>query len=358
VLEIDLETKTLYAELLSRMQALHAFRPVAGLKGSFSINKVAGRDYVYFHHHAIGGRLVQVYVGALDNTTERLMREYAEGKTDVRAAREIGWRLAIRIPAGVDMLTDKLTARVMRSLAGAGVFRLGGVVVGTHAYKAIGMMYGVSWQLDTIVTSDIASRNVSVAIPMITADIPTVMDSLNMGFLPVPDMNLQQPSTFFVVRRDRLRLDVLTPKTTKSYDSVFIPRFGCAAMPLDYLSYLIESPVQAVLINNDDPVLINVPQPARYALHKLIVSQIRNRSNSTKSNKDLHQAHQLLSLIQTIQPDDIRSAWENLIARGPKWRKPAEKGMKSMRRLFGKLRVDPREGMPPEENRFKREQTG
>jgi hypothetical protein len=340
--EIDLKTKTLYAELLDRMQTLEAARPVAGLKGAFSIKRVDNREYVYFQHYAPGGRLVQGYVGRLDDATQRLMREYSEGSNEMRAVRENSWRLAIRIPAGADMLTDKLTARVMRSLAEGGVFKFGGVVVGTHAYKAMGMMYGVLWPSDTTATSDIASRNLSVAIPMVAGDVPTIMDSLEMGFLPALDMDLRQSSTLIVVRRDRLRLDILMPKTTKSDEPVFIPRFGCAAKPLDYLSYLIESPVLAVLVS-DDPVLINVPQPARYALHKLIVSQKRDRSNRTKSDKDLHQAHRLLSLIQAISPDDIGSAWEDLIARGPGWRKPAQRGMTRMKELFGRLRIDPRD---------------
>jgi hypothetical protein len=337
--EIDFQTKALYAELLDQMQALEALKTVADLKGSFLVRKNNGKDYVYFQHYAIGGHLEQVYVGKLDDKAERLMRDHAEGKTDVHAARENSRRLALQISAVRGMATDKSMARVIQGLAEAGVFKLGGVLVGTHAYKTIGIMLGVLWTSDTMATLDIdiaAPRSVSVAIPMITADIPAAIDSLKMGFIPVPAMDLKQHSTSFMVRRSSLRLDLLTPKTTKSSAPVVIPRFNCAAMPLDYLSFLIESPVEAVLVDST-PVLVNVPQPARYALHKLIISQVRDSSRNTKSDKDLHQAYQLLSLLHTIRPDDIQLAWENLIGRGPKWKKPVEKGMAAMERRFGKL---------------------
>jgi hypothetical protein len=82
---------------------------------------------------------------------------------------------------------------------------------------------------------------------------------------------------------------------------------------------------------------VNLPQPARYALHKLIVSQVRDFASNAKSGKDLYQAYQILSLLQEDCPYDIKPAWENLIARGPDWKKYAEAGLSAMEKIYGKL---------------------
>jgi hypothetical protein len=336
--EIDPQTRTLYAELLEQMQTLEASRTISSLKGSFSFKKIRGEEYVYFQHYTPGGRLEQVYVGKRDEKIERLMREYDEGKTDALEMRENIKRLSAQVRAGLDMPTDKAMVRVIRSLAETGVFRNGGVLIGTHAYQTIGVLLGTRWPTDTMATTDIdiaADRKVSVAIPAIKADIPAAIESLKMGFFPVPSMNPKHPSTTFAIRKSRLRLDILTPKTTESDAPIFIHRFNCAAAPLSYLSYLIEAPVQVVIVETE-PVLINVPQPVRYALHKLIVSQVRDISSSAKSEKDLRQAYQLLSLLQEVRPADIQPAWENLIARGPKWKKSAKAGLLAIEKRYGR----------------------
>jgi len=51
----------------------------------------------------------------------------------------------------------------------------------------------------------------------------------------------------------------------------------------------------------------------------------------------LYQAHQILSLLQEQRPFDIQPAWNNLIERGPNWKKYAEAGMAEMMRRYGKM---------------------
>jgi hypothetical protein len=339
MLEIDIQTQTLYAELTDIMHIIEASRTIASLKGSFSIKEIKGDEYVYFQMYNPGGKLDQIYIGPRNDQTEQLMRDHAEGKSDVLEMGEKLKRLSLQIQAGIVMKTDKAMTRVIRSLADAGVFRNGGVLVGTHAFQAAGLMLGVMWTPETTMTTDVdlaVERKVSVAIPMIDSDIPAALDSLQMGFYHVPRLNHKEPSTNYAVRKSQLRLDVLTPKTQESDSPVFIKRFNCAAEPLSYLSYLIEKPSFSVLLDTI-PVLINIPQPARYAMHKLIVSQVRDASNATKRSKDLYQAHQILSVLQENRPFDIEPAWENLIERGPKWKKFAEAGLAAMEDRYGKL---------------------
>ncbi len=336
---IDIQTQTLYAELLEMMRIVEASRTISSLKGSFSIKVNKGYEYVYFRAYSPIGQLDEIYLGKRNDQTECLMRDYTEGTSDVVEMREKLKRLSIQIQAGIKTTTDKDMMRVIRSLADSGVFSNGGVLVGTDAFQAAGLMLGVSWTAATAMTTDVdlaLGRNVSVAIPMMDSDIPAALDSLQMGFYGVPRLNHREPSTNFAIRKSQLRLDILTPKTSSSEAPVFIKRFNCAAQPLNYLSYLMDSPVPSVLLDTN-PVLINIPQPVRYALHKLIISQVRDMAGDTKRPKDLYQAYQILSVVQENRPFDIKPAWQNLIGRGPQWKKNAEAGLEAMEKRYGTL---------------------
>ena len=336
---IDIQTQTLYAELLEMMRIVEASRTISSLKGSFSIKVNKGYEYVYFRAYSPIGQLDEIYLGKRNDQTECLMRDYTEGTSDVVEMREKLKRLSIQIQAGIKTTTDKDMMRVIRSLADSGVFSNGGVLVGTDAFQAAGLMLGVSWTAATAMTTDVGlalGRNVSVAIPMMDSDIPAALDSLQMGFYGVPRLNHREPSTNFAIRKSQLRLDILTPKTSSSEAPVFIKRFNCAAQPLNYLSYLMDSPVPSVLLDTN-PVLINIPQPVRYALHKLIISQVRDMAGDTKRPKDLYQAYQILSVVQENRPFDIKPAWQNLIGRGPQWKKNAEAGLEAMEKRYGTL---------------------
>lgn len=342
MVEIDIQTRTLYAELLDLLQIAEASRNIYSLKGSFSIKEVKGDEYVYFRAYNPSGQLDEIYVGKRNDQTERLMSDHSEGKTDVVEMEEKLKRLSSQIMAGVNMPTDKAMIRVIRSLADAGVFRNGGVLVGTHAFQAAGLMLGVCWTAETTRTTDIdlaVQRRVAVAIPMINTDIPATLDSLRMGFYPVPKLNHKDPSTNFAIRKSQLRLDVLTPKTQESDSPVFIKRFNCAAEPLGYLSYVMESPASSVLLDTI-PVLINIPQPVRYAMHKLIVSQVRDMSSDAKRPKDLYQAYQILSVLLENRPFDIQPAWEDLVSHCSKWKKYADAGFIAMEKQYGKLNIN------------------
>jgi hypothetical protein len=92
----------------------------------------------------------------------------------------------------------------------------------------------------------------------------------------------------FKVREGEFKVEFLTPLTGPKTERRFeIRQLGVAAVPLRFLDYLTEEPVPVVALGRR-PFLVKVPSPARYAVHKLIVSQER-RPWSLKSQKDLHE---------------------------------------------------------------------
>jgi hypothetical protein len=333
---LPLETQTLYAELLEHLLSVQARRSVGRLKGSFTEKRIKGEVYLYFQASQPGGTTRQFYLGRKDARMERLMerfeRDRADGSADVERVR----RLSAQLRAGGATTTDAPSARVIHALADGGVFEAGGALVGTHAFVALGNMLGARWGTGALRTQDIdigrlTERDIDVAVPDVAADVPSVLESLKMGFLPVPALDPRHPSTSFKVRGQALRLDLLCPQRGESDAPVFIERFNAAAQPLPYLDYLLESP-ERVLVLDADAALVSVPAPARFALHKLLVAPLRPAAMRAKAEKDVAQAIDVVEVLIEDRPGDLGLAWQALIGRGTRTEGAARSGLRQVER--------------------------
>jgi len=318
------ETMVLYADLRERLEVFEAIRSIASLPGEFTAKVVKGRTY-YYYQTTLPDRS-QIYIGPDSDEVRRLKAARQAGEKDVQADEKMLQRLASQIIAGgvMPVITDM--ARIIHRLSDSGVFQVGGVLVGTVAFQILGQHLGVSWAGDSRMTQDVdiaSSTNVAVAVPDLKADVPSALESLQMGFFPVPRLSHKEPSTSYAIRGRTLRVDLLTPARRGSTEPIFIRRLNAAAMPLKYLDYLIEEPISAAMISGT-PCLVKVPQPARYALHKLIVSQERDVTAAGKKRKDLLQARNLLEILRVDRPGDIDIAREELMKRGAGWLKKVE----------------------------------
>lgn len=314
------ETMVLYADLRERLEAFEAMRTIASLPGKFTIKNIKGKAYHYFQATLAGGR-VQIYLGPDNESVRGLIAEYKANKEHARADKRLIQRLSAQIIAGGVIPVPYDMARIIQRLAHSGVFRAGGVLVGTMAFRILGTHLSVQWDNMSRTTQDIdlaGDYGMSLAVPDMRADIPAVIDSLHMGFFPVPGLSHKEPSTSFAIRGKTLRIDLLTPMKRGRTEPVFIHRFNAAALPLKYLDYLIQDPVNAVMIAGT-PCLIKIPQPARFALHKLIISRQRPVSADDKKKKDIAQAGALIKLLQEVRPGDIPIARDELFAHGSSW---------------------------------------
>ncbi|MFN8640446.1 MAG: GSU2403 family nucleotidyltransferase fold protein [Candidatus Binatia bacterium] len=313
---LSIQLQTAYAELLDQLVAMDAQRAIGHSGGTFVRKRLKGQEYCYYQH-ALPGRIAQTYVGRRSPALDRVVERFKEGREVAATERRRTMRLCALLRSGGAMTIDGPSARVLDALADAAVFRLGGVLVGTQAFLAIGNLLGVRWGGAGTRTEDIdivGERDLAVAVPTVTADVPRVLESLEMGFLPVPGLSPRHPTTSFKVRGRALRVDVLTPQTGSTTSPVPIARFRTAAQPLRYLDYLIQGPQQAALLAGSG-ILVNVPSPARFALHKLVVSRSRPATQQAKSAKDLDQAAQIIDLLAADRPGDLALAWDALAKR-------------------------------------------
>jgi hypothetical protein len=333
---MPLEIQTLYSELLERLSALEAGRSIGRVSGSFVTKVIKGDTYYYFQYSDPGGIKRQLYIGRKDRILDDVVKKYRAERGSF-AEEEIGiQRLCSLLRAGEALLTDTASARVLKALSDAGVFRLGAVLVGTHAFLVLGNLLGVRWPGGSLRTQDIdiaAEATVSIAIPDLWTDIPGVLEGLKMGFLPVPQLDPRNPSTSFKVRGKGLRLDLLTPlRGKRSQRPVTIPRLNAAAQPLPFLDFLITRPVRGAIVDGGG-ILVNVPDPARFALHKLIISGQRVTVTHKKREKDLLQASQVFSVLIEERPGDVRLTWKEIQNEGKGWVKRVETGISALKKI-------------------------
>ena len=329
---LPLETQTLYAELVEQLTVLEAQRAIGHLPGCFTLKTVKGIDYYYYQHSNPGGAVRQIYIGRKSDDLERLVQSHRLERVDFFSDAAPIQRLCAQLRIGGALVTDPTVGRVLKALADSGVFHLDGVLLGTQAFIVLGNLLGFHWEKAALRTQDIdlgSRTNMSVGLFDVQADVPEALEGLKMGFLPGPSMNPRDPATSFKVRGHPLRVDLLTPEKKPAQDRpVYIRRFQVAAQPLRFLDYLISNPVKGAVVNGGG-ILVNVPQPARFALHKLIVSGEREVTAHSKVQKDLFQAAQLLTVILEERPGDIQLAWEAINQQGPGWVKRIQKALSS-----------------------------
>lgn len=98
-----------------------------------------------------------------------------------------------------------------------------------------------------------------------------------------------------------------------------LPALGVSAMALRHLDYLFADPIPAASLYRSG-VLVQIPRPERYAIHRLIVAERRiGGPDAAKSSKDRAQAALLILALSELRPDEQIEAYDAAIARGPNW---------------------------------------
>ena len=92
------------------------------------------------------------------------------------------------------------------------------------------------------------------------------------------------------------------------------------ATPADKAAWIYRADIG--LLDRADAVLVNLPDPARYGLHKLIVAHERG-ARHPKHGKDIAQALALIDWHLQRAPHALADAWAELAANGAGWVKRA-----------------------------------
>ncbi len=320
--ETPLSLQTLYAELIDQCASADFERDFPA-KGNFVRKDRKGRRYWYFQA-TIDGRQSQKYVGPETPQLLHRIETHRQVRTAAKGRREMVQALRrARMPYPEEHAGALLTA-----LSEAGIFRLRTVLVGTMAYQTYAPLLGVRFPGQALRTGDIdlaQFRDISILVEDRTPSVIDILKKVDPTFREVPyGMDSRRAAAYRSARG--YRVEFLTPNKGPDTDEPQnLPALGTDAQPLRFLDFLIYDYVSAAILHGEG-IFVNVPAPPRYALHKLIVAR-RRREGAAKIDKDIQQAGTLLEVLAAKRRIDLKNAWQDLNAKGPKWRQLLAEGL-------------------------------
>ncbi len=298
---------------------------ISSIRGTPTRVERKGKVY-WYDSYRIGTDVRKTYIGEdtpeLNARLERL--KILRSETDER--RKHRARLIRILRAEGFQGVDAGTGSLLSALAGAGAFRLGGTVVGTHAFRLYEGVLGVRYKFDQLAQTgdiDIASfEQLSLALDDIVA--PPLQEVLaDFSFAPVPSLDGNKVWRWRQSRNEMM-VEFLTPSFGAEEGIRPLAALGVDAQSLHHLNYLIADPIKAVAVYRSG-ILVQVPRPECFAIHKLIVADRRREgADSLKSEKDRLQAEFLIEVLAEDRPDELLEAYAEARASGPRWQQRLE----------------------------------
>ena len=299
-------TQTLISTLMQKLEDSR-FDALDGV--GFVSKRQGSKTYWYCQYTDISGVRKQRFVGP-DDAKTRAIVDAAKNSVAQESIADRK-RLVAMITAGGGQPEKGRPAKIIEKLAGAGVFDSGGMLIGSYAFSCYGNMLGVVFD-DTIRrTEDMdVAYDRSIEIGYIRDVRLDILEASSEMVEPkqinpwVPPYELRAPDGF--------KIEFLTSRTGP-HDKAPVPieAFKVNAQPLEFLDYLLGSAVKGVVVYGAG-ILVTVPDPGRYAVHKLAISQLRPFSNPEKSRKDIAQATALIEYLIEEAPGCLLVAFDEL----------------------------------------------
>ncbi len=328
---VDLMFQTMLAELGQRSLDA-AWTADFPSDGRFTPVTVKRKRYWYFDLPDGQGGRTRRYVGPADDADiAKRVETFKVEKDDLRARRRMVSSLTRE---GGLIAPDKMSGDIVEALAAGGLFRLRGVMIGTVAFQTYGGILGVRLPMAALLTGDVDIAQDYAISAEVKDSLPPFVELLqgvDPTFRPVPHRPGAGASSAFVADGG-YRVEFLTTNRGSDDDldqPAKMPALGGAsADPLRLLDYLIRDPIRTILLHKSG-VSVTVPDPSRYAVHKLIVASRRHKDgqSAVKRDKDIRQAALLFeALQQTRRASDLAFAYNEAWERGPAWQEGIRAG--------------------------------
>jgi hypothetical protein len=276
----------------------------AGSPGSIS-NRVNQNGVEFYVHRFYDGSGAQreLYLGKVGECEEQVdalkarITEIKALNPDLRLLAREGFQSA-----------DPKPYATLATLHLHGLFAAGATLVGSHAFGVLINQLGVRAAAYSTEDVDVARHE---ALALNVSPIKSFLDMLcesGIAFIEVPQLDRKLPSSSFKQQgASRFHVDLLIPSPDRTIRIIEVPELQSHATALPYLSYLLGQTQMATLIAREGCCPVRVPTPERFAVHKLVVSQLRTDRNA-KSSKDIFQAAVLFAVLSEKFPGAITAA--------------------------------------------------
>ncbi|GAA4108303.1 GSU2403 family nucleotidyltransferase fold protein [Aminobacter aganoensis] len=303
-------------------------RDVRAIAGSPFLKELPQGKYWYARQR-IGDKPVDRYIGPDSDDMRQLIARLREDIQDDKSLERHSALLVAQLRAAGLAAVDRQTGSILSAMARVGVFRLGGTLVGTHAFRLYGAELGFAFSGTLAVTQDVdiaAFENLKLAIDdQVDPSLAETFKTLSLE--PAPGLDPKGRSTRWRLKGGGAMVDFLAPRMQSKSEVVKLEPLNVYAQTLPFLSYLIAEPIPAVALYRSG-VLVQVPKPERYAVHKLIVAQRRTGLGVAKIAKDLAQAETLIRVLVEDRPQELAIAYEIALNNGAKWREAIASSLK------------------------------
>lgn len=301
---------------------------VSEIRGSPILKELDGKHY-WYDHYRLGTDVKDRYLGEDTPALRERIEQHQQLKEAAATRKRERSRLVRLLRSERFLGMDAATGSLVSAFAKSGVFRLGGTMVGTNAFRLYEGELGLRLGLDqNAMTNDIDIASFEkLSLALEDAVEPNLADVFGeFNFSAVPD--LERGRAWRWRQSDSATLvEFLTPSFAEDEGVRDLAALGVSARALHHLNYLIAEPIDAAAIYRDG-ILVRAPRPERFAIHKLIVADRRLEGrDSLKSRKDLMQAETLIALLARDRPGDLAEAYRDAMERGPRWRERIERSL-------------------------------
>ena len=313
---IPLNFQTMYADLLQS----------AGLAsvphGSITKRKIKGKDYLYLTAKDGAARRQTSLGPASDAKVQRAAREILQASRSARAR-----RMAVTALKRAFFPAPSLQlGRILEALSNAALFENGAVLVGTGAYQTYSGLTGAYLPEAALATNDADILVTTLILKANPQDLEKILQRANPSFKAHMSRTDRLPKIF--KSDDDFQVDVLTSFGRGRKSPIAIDGLKCAAEALTFMEYLGDETVEAVALYGAG-VVVRVPDPARYAIHKLLIAPER-KHNPVKRNKDLSQAKALMEILEAADRQKWADVMKDARSRGPRWRNNIDRSLQQI----------------------------
>ena len=292
-------------------------RILSGTPGTLKQRTRAGNRYWVREYIRVDGKKTDAYVGPVSSTQDATVGRL---KNEIDLARALAAGSAQLRLFGYQRI-DRKPAAVIEVLANRSLFRAGLVLVGSHAYGALLNELGIGAPGYKTHDIDLArAQPLSLALPA-GSNLRSLLGETGLSFVPVPGMPSHRHSASLKLPgADSLAVDLLVPGN-KAGEVIAVKELGAYAQAIPLLDFLIEEPLDAVVLSPNQVIPLLVPAAERFALHKFFSSQSRRAGDRDKVRKDLEQAAAITAAIEEDTPGSLQDAFRGM----PRAGKPAVK---------------------------------
>lgn len=313
---LPLSAQTTYQDLLDALLR----RAAAEHPGKPMLRTISGKDYWYANER-IGDRVIQRYIGRDTPELRQRLQEAGQDRDLAEVAEERRTLQVAQLRAARLPTPDRTTGKIVEALAKVGVFRLGGTLVGTHAFRLYDAELGARVTNETTAVTEDIDIAAFERLSLVLGDKvdPSLGDTFrDLRLKPVPMLDRKGRSYRWRMDEDGATVDLLTPSFNEQETLRKLEAFGVWAQSLHFLNFLIADPIPAAMLYRSG-TLVQIPRPERYAVHKMIVSQRRRGTGNPKVKKDLLQAEALIRTLAQDRPVELRLAYRTARETGTSW---------------------------------------